>query len=299
MQIGFIGLGIMGTPMASHLLKAGHKLHLRSKGSIAPELVAAGGVVYATGAEVAAKSDVIIIMVPDTPDVADVLFGADGVASGLSKGKTVVDMSSISPIETKAFAAKINALGCDYLDAPVSGGDVGAQTASLSIMVGGPQAAFDRVRPLFDLMGKNVTLVGKNGGGHATKLANQFIVGGTMVAVAEALCFAARAGADPAAVRKALMGGFADSKILDMHGRRMVERNFVPGGPARFQLKDMRTAKAVADRMGLSFTLLETLIGIFGELIEREGTGLDVAGVLLEVERRAQGNHTEPKGGAS
>jgi 2-hydroxy-3-oxopropionate reductase len=285
--------------MAGHLIKGGHTLHLRDIGRIPPNLVAAGGAECACGVDVARKADVIIIMVPLTRDVADVLFGPDGVASGLSKGKTVVDMSSTSPIESKEFAARINALGCDYLDAPVSGGDVGAQTASLTIMVGGPQAAFDRVKPLFELMGKNVTLVGRNGDGHATKLANQIIVGGTMVAVAEALHFAASAGADPAAVRRALMGGFGDSKILDMHGQRMIERNFVPGGPARFQLKDMRTAKAFADRLGIHFTLLDTLIGIFGELIEREGTGLDVAGVLLEVERRA-GNPPSSSGkGAS
>lgn len=291
MQVGFIGLGSMGAPMAAHLIKGGHTLHLRDIAKIPPDLVAAGGTACASGADVARKADVIIIMVPLTRDVANVLFEPDGVASGLSTGKTVVDMSSTSPIETKEFAAKINALGCDYLDAPVSGGDVGAQTASLTIMVGGSQAAFDRVKPLFELMGKNVTLVGRNGDGHATKLANQIIVGGTMVAVAEALHFAARAGADPAAVRRALMGGFADSKILDLHGQRMIERNFVPGGPARFQLKDMRTAKAFADKMGIQFTLLDTLIGIFGELIEREGTGLDVAGVLLEIERRAQPSH--------
>jgi len=288
MKVGFIGLGSMGGPMAGHLIAGGHTLYLRDIVKIPPALVAAGGSACTTSAGVARRADVIIIMVPLTRDVEAVLFGPDGVASGLAAGKTVVDMSSTSPIGTKEFAAKINALGCDYLDAPVSGGDVGAQTASLTIMVGGPQAAFDRVKPLFDLMGKNVTRVGNNGDGHATKLANQIIVGGTMVAVAEALHFAARAGADPAAVRRALMGGFGDSKILDMHGQRMIERNFVPGGPARFQLKDMHTAKDFADQMGLQFTLLDTVIGIFGELIEREGTGLDVAGVLLEVERRAQ-----------
>jgi 2-hydroxy-3-oxopropionate reductase len=288
MKVGFIGLGSMGGPMAGHLIAGGHTLYLRDVAKIPPALVAAGGTACASAAEVAREADVIIIMVPLTRDVEAVLFSPDGVASGLAPGKIVVDMSSTSPIGTKEFAAKINALGCGYLDAPVSGGDVGAQTASLTIMVGGPQAAFDRVKPLFDLMGKNVTRVGKNGDGHATKLANQIIVGGTMVAVAEALHFAARAGADPAAVRRALMGGFGDSKILDMHGQRMIERNFVPGGPARFQLKDMHTAKDFADKMGMQFTLLDTVIGIFGELIEREGTGLDVAGVLLEVERRAQ-----------
>ena len=293
MQVGFIGLGSMGAPMAAHLIKAGHTLYLRDTGKIPPDLVAAGGKACASGTEVARQAEVIIIMVPRTPDVADVLFGPDGVASGLSAGKTVVDMSSTSPFGTKEFAARINALGCDYLDAPVSGGDVGARNASLAIMVGGPQAAFDRVKPLFELMGKNINLVGGNGDGHTTKLANQIIVGGTMVAVAEALHFAARAGADPAAVRRALMGGFGDSKILDLHGQRMIERDFVPGGPAAYQLKDMRTAQDFADKMGVHLTLLPTLIDIFGELIGRQGTGFDVAAVLIEVERRS---HNSPSG---
>ena len=168
-------------------------------------------------------------MVPDTPDVQQVLFGEDGVAAGLSKGKTVVDMSSISPIETKAFAQKINALGCDYLDAPVSGGEVGAKAASLTIMVGGPQAAFDRVKPLFELMGKNITLVGGNGDGQTTKVANQIIVALNIAAVGEALLFASKAGADPAKVRQALMGGFAASRILEVHGERMIKRTLRPG----------------------------------------------------------------------
>ena len=296
MQVGFIGLGSMGGPMAGHLLKGGHTLHLRDVVKVPAQLVAAGATVCASGAEVARKSDVVIVMVPMTSDVETVLFGPDGVAAGLAAGKTVVDMSSTSPFGTKEFAAKINALGCDYLDAPVSGGDVGAQNATLSIMVGGPKAAFDRVKPLFDLMGKNVTHVGKNGDGHATKLANQIIVGATMVGVAEALNFAARAGADPAAVRRALMGGFGDSKILDMHGQRMIERNFVPGGPARFQLKDMRTAQDFADKIGINLTLLPTLIDVFNEMIERNGTGLDVAAVLLEIERRSQANSTKEGG---
>jgi 2-hydroxy-3-oxopropionate reductase len=274
--------------MAGHLIRAGHTLYLRDIGKIPPQLIAAGGKVCASGAEVARNAEVIIIMVPRTPDVAAVLFGPDGVASGLSAGKTVVDMSSTSPFATKEFAPKINALGCDYLDAPVSGGDVGAQNATLAIMAGGPQAAFDRVKPLLEAMGKNINRVGGSGDGHTAKLANQIIVGGTMVAVAEALHFAARAGADPAAVRRALMGGFGDSKILNLHGQRMIERDFAPGGPAVFQLKDMRTAQEFAGKLGLRLELLDTMIEIFSDLIAHEGNGLDVAGVMLEVERRSQ-----------
>ena len=206
-NIGFIGLGTMGRPMAGHLQAAGHRLFLHDVVPVAPELVAAGGVVCKSAKDVAEQGDIIIIMVPDTPHVEAVLFGPDGVAAGLSKGKIVVDMSSISPLATKEFAKKIEALGCDYLDAPVSGGEVGAKAASLTIMVGGPERAFNAVKPLFDKMGKNVTLVGANGDGQTTKVANQIIVALTIEAVGEALLFASKAGADPALVRQALMGG--------------------------------------------------------------------------------------------
>jgi 2-hydroxy-3-oxopropionate reductase len=206
----------------------------------------------ASAREVAQKADVIFTMVPDTPDVEAVLFGETGVASGLSRGKTVVDMSSISPIETKAYAKKINALGCDYLDAPVSGGEVGAKAASLTIMVGGPQAAFDRVLPLFQLMGKNITLVGGNGDGQTTKVANQIIVALNIAAVGEALVFASKAGADPAKVRQALMGGFAASRILEVHGERMIKRTFNPGFRIGLHQKDLNLALQGARALGVS-----------------------------------------------
>ncbi len=233
MKVGFIGLGIMGHPMAGHLQKGGHKLFLNTRTKVPEDLIAAGGVACATAADVARQADVIIMMLPDTPDVEKVLFGKGGVAEGLSKGKTVVDMSSISPIETKRFAAQIAALGCDYVDAPVSGGEVGAKAATLTIMCGGSEQAFARVKPLLDLMGKNITLVGGNGDGQTTKVANQIIVALTIQAVGEALLFASKAGADPAKVRQALMGGFASSKILEVHGERMVKRTFQPGLPHR------------------------------------------------------------------
>ena len=223
-NVGFIGLGIMGKPMALNLIKGGHKLFLHSRSGVAAELTAAGGTTCANAKEVAQKADIIIIMVPDTPDVEKVLFGAGGVAEGLSKGKTVIDMSSISPIETKVFATRIGELGCDYVDAPVSGGEVGAKSASLTIMVGATQAAFDRVKPLFELMGKNITLVGGIGDGQTCKVCNQIIVALNIEAVSEALVFAAKAGADPAKVRQALMGGFAASRILEVHGERMIKR---------------------------------------------------------------------------
>ena len=284
MKVGFIGLGIMGTPMAAHLLKAGHKLYLRDVGKVSPDLVAAGGVVCASGAEVARNADIVIIMVPDTPDVSNVLFGPDGVASGLSKGKTVADMSSISPIETKEYAAKINALGCDYLDAPVSGGEVGAKAASLTIMVGGPQAAFDRVKPLFELMGKNITLVGGNGDGQTTKVANQIIVALTIEAVAEALLFAAKAGADPAKVRQALMGGFASSRILEVHGERMVKRTFDPGFRVELHQKDLNLALSTARKIGLSLPNTATAQELFNSCAAHGGSKWDHSGMVKALE---------------
>ncbi|MDB5936079.1 MAG: 2-hydroxy-3-oxopropionate reductase, partial [Massilia sp.] len=204
-KIGFIGLGIMGVPMAANLLKGGHQLYAHDHKPLPVELAAHGAIACASGKEVAQQADIVIIMVPDTPHVASVLFDDGGVAQGLSAGKIVVDMSSISPIETKQFAARIEALGCTYLDAPVSGGEVGARAASLTIMVGGPEETFAKVKPLFELMGKNITLVGGNGDGQTTKVANQIIVALNIEAVGEALLFASRMGADPGKVRQALM----------------------------------------------------------------------------------------------
>ncbi|MES2364010.1 MAG: 2-hydroxy-3-oxopropionate reductase [Pseudomonadota bacterium] len=251
-KLGFIGLGIMGAPMAAHLVKAGHEVFLSTRSKVPAELVTDKAVACKSAREVAEKADIIFMMLPDTPDVAKVLFGENGVASGLSKGKTVVDMSSISPMETKEFAQKINALACDYLDAPVSGGEVGAKAASLTIMVGGPDAAFELVKPLFELMGKNITLVGGNGDGQTCKVANQIIVALNIAAVGEALLFASKAGADPAKVRQALMGGFASSRILEVHGERMIKRTFAPGFRIGLHQKDLNLALAGAKTLGLA-----------------------------------------------
>jgi 2-hydroxy-3-oxopropionate reductase len=250
MKIGFIGLGIMGTPMAHNLLNAGHDMYVRTRSQVPAALQAAH--VCATNADVARAADIIFLMLPDTPDVDAVLFGQDGVAEGLSAGKVVVDMSSISPMDTKAFAQKINALGCEYLDAPVSGGEVGAKAASLTIMVGGKEATFERVKPLFELMGKNITLVGGNGDGQTTKVANQIIVALNIAAVGEALLFASKAGADPAKVRAALMGGFASSRILEVHGERMIKRTFDPGFRIALHQKDLSLALNGAKAIGVS-----------------------------------------------
>ena len=252
LKLGFIGLGIMGAPMAGHLLKAGHQLFVHTRGKLKADIAEAGAKACGSAKAVAERADIVFLMLPDTPDVETVLFGEDGVALGLAKGKTVIDMSSISPIETKKFAAKINALGGDYLDAPVSGGEVGAKAASLTIMVGGSEAAFARVKPLFELMGKNITLVGGNGDGQTCKVANQIIVALNIAAVGEALVFASKAGADPAKVRQALMGGFAASRILEVHGERMIKRTFQPGFRIGLHQKDLSLALAGARELGVA-----------------------------------------------
>jgi 2-hydroxy-3-oxopropionate reductase len=243
-KIGFIGLGIMGTPMALNLIKGGHTLFVTTRSKVPQELLDAGAKACASAAEVAQQADIVFTMVPDTPDVEKVMFGENGVAQGLkgSKGKVVVDMSSIDPIATKEIARKINEAGAEYMDAPVSGGEVGAKAASLTIMVGGSEATFERVKPLFELMGKNITLIGGNGAGQTCKVANQIIVALNIAAVSEALVFASKAGADPAKVRQALMGGFASSRILEVHGERMIKRTFTPGFRIALHQKDLNLA---------------------------------------------------------
>src|SRR6266542_744919 len=274
-NVGFIGLGIMGAPMAGHLIKGGHKVFLYSIPSIPQALVDAGGIACESSRQVAQKADIIITMVPDTPHVETALFAENGVASGLGKGKIVVDMSSISPIATKTFAQKINALGCEYLDAPVSGGEVGAKAASLTIMVGGSEAAFAKVKPLFELMGKNITLVGGNGDGQTTKVANQIIVALTIEAVGEALLFAAKAGADPANVRKALMGGFASSRILEVHGERMLQRRFDPGFRIELHQKDLNLALQGAKELKLTLPNTATCQELFNACAAHGGSAWD------------------------
>lgn len=288
-RVGFIGLGIMGKPMALNLIKGGHELYAFSLPSVPQEVVDAGAKACGSGREVAQNAEIVIIMVPDTPHVAAALFGDDGVAAGLTPGKVVVDMSSISPIETKAFARRINALGCEYLDAPVSGGEVGAKAGTLSIMVGGPQEAFDTVKPLFERMGKNLTLVGGNGDGQTAKVANQIIVALNIEAVAEALLFAAKAGADPAKVRQALMGGFAASKILEVHGERMIKRTFEPGFRIELHQKDLNLALASARQLGLSLPNTATAQELFNACAAHGGAGWDHSALLRALEIMA--NH--------
>ena len=287
MNVGFIGLGIMGTPMALHLIKGGHRLFLHSRSGVPAALTEAGGTACASSRDVAERAEVIILMVPDTPDVEKVLFGQDGVAGGLTPGKTVVDMSSISPIATKAFASRIAELGCDYVDAPVSGGQVGAQNASLTIMAGGSQAAFDRVSPLFALMGKNITLIGDVGAGQTCKVANQIIVALTIEAVGEALVFASKAGADPAKVRQALMGGFASSRILEVHGERMIKRTFDPGFRIELHQKDLGLALTGARSLGVALPNTATAQQLFSACCADGGARWDHSAMVKALEKLA------------
>jgi 2-hydroxy-3-oxopropionate reductase len=290
MNVGFIGLGIMGKPMALNLIKGGHTLFLASRSGVPQELTAAGGKACATAKEVAQKSDVVITMVPDTPDVEKALFGKDGVAEGLAAGKIVVDMSSISPIETKAFAERIAKAGADYVDAPVSGGEVGAKNAALTIMAGGSEAAFAKVKPLFELMGKNITLVGDVGAGQITKVCNQIIVALNIEAVAEALLLASKAGVDPAKVRQALMGGFAASRVLEVHGERMIKRTFDPGFRIELHQKDLNLALEGARALSLALPNTASTQQLFHSMVANGEGGLDHSGLVRALERLA--NHT-------
>jgi 2-hydroxy-3-oxopropionate reductase len=292
-KVGFIGLGIMGKPMAANLIKGGHTLYATSRSGVPQELAAAGATSCASAKEVAQKADIIITMVPDTPDVDKVLFGANGVAEGLSAGKIVIDMSSISPIETKAFAKRINELKCEYVDAPVSGGEVGAKNASLTIMVGASDATFEKVKPLFELMGKNITLVGSNGAGQTCKVANQIIVALNIEAVAEALLFASKAGADPAKVRQALMGGFASSRVLEVHGERMIKRTFDPGFRIELHQKDLNLALGTARAMGVSLPNTATAQELFNACRAHGGAKWDHSGMVRALEGMA--NHEVAK----
>jgi len=283
-------LGIMGKPMAGHLLDAGHAVYAYNR-SLAPvqELVTKGAIACSSSKEVAQKSEIIFIMVPDTPDVEAVLFGKEGVAEGVKSGAIVVDMSSISPIATKEFAQKLDAMGVKMLDAPVSGGQVGAEKAILSIMVGGQSEVFKQIKPYFELMGKNIVLIGGNGDGQTCKVANQIVVGLTIEAISEALLFASKAGADLAKVREALLGGFAQSRILDLHGGRILQRNFAPGFRIRHQQKDLNLALHSARSLGLSLPATAVTQELFNAVAAKEGSDLDHSALVLALETLA--NH--------
>jgi 2-hydroxy-3-oxopropionate reductase len=285
-RVGFIGLGIMGRPMAGRLLSAGLSLTVASR-SLAPddEIVAAGAAWAASPAEVAAGCDVVITMLPDTPDVIDVLLGEGGVAAALRPGALVIDMSTITPGATRTIADTLASRQVMMLDAPVSGGEAGAIGGTLSIMVGGPEEAFGRARPLFEVMGKNVVHVGPAGAGQVAKACNQLIVAATIEAVAEALNLAARAGVDPAIVRAAMTGGFADSRVLQVHGQRMLDRAFAPGFRARMHRKDARIVLDAAGQCGSPVPAFEVVAAQLDRLVDEAGSGnLDHSALLTLLE---------------
>ena len=288
LRVGFIGLGIMGKPMAGHLTKAGHVLHVysRTHESVA-ELAALGAIPCKNSSEVAERSEIVFLMLPDTPDVEEVLFGRDGISSGIKPGSTVVDMSSISPIETRRFAERLRNQGVEMLDAPVSGGQIGAQNATLSIMVGGKAEVFERIKPLFEKMGKNIIYIGGNGDGQICKVANQIVVALTIEAVGEALLLASKAGADVVKVREALLGGFAQSRILDVHGERMIKRTFQPGFRIRLHQKDLRLALQTGRELGVSLPNTATAQELFTAVSASGGAELDHAAMVQALERLA------------
>ena len=290
MKIGFIGLGIMGRPMAGHLQAAGHAIYsCANRAPMPDELREGGAVACATPAQVAANVECVILMLPDTPDVERVLFGADGVSQGLKPGTTVIDMSSIDPIATRDFAGRIEALGGEYVDAPVSGGEVGARNAALTIMCGGKADIFEKIRPLLERMGKNITLVGEVGAGQVTKVANQIIVALNIEAVSEALVFASKAGADPARVREALMGGFAASRVLEVHGQRMIDRSFDPGFRIRLHQKDLNLALAGARSLGIALPATANAQQLFSACVAHGDAEKDHSAMVTALERAA--NH--------
>ncbi|SOZ40327.1 2-hydroxy-3-oxopropionate reductase [Cupriavidus neocaledonicus] len=286
-KIGFIGLGVMGKPMVRHLLDGGHAVFAHSRSGVPQDLQDAGVTACASAEDVARQSETIILMLPDTPDVEKVLFGERGVADGLADtadGVTVIDMSSISPIATREFARCIEAIGADYIDAPVSGGEVGARAGTLSIMAGGKQEVFDRVLPILQLMGKNITRVGAAGDGQVAKVANQVIVALTIEAVSEALVLAARAGADPARVREALMGGFASSRILEVHGERMIRRTFDPGFRIALHQKDLELALSTARELGVGLPNTASCQQLFNVCSGLGGAAWDHSGLVRAIE---------------
>ncbi|WP_227369203.1 2-hydroxy-3-oxopropionate reductase [Halomonas sp. M20] len=287
-KIGFIGLGIMGRPMAGHLLDAGHELvTVKRDKPLASELADKGMQELADPKAVAEQSEIIITMVPDTPDVEHVLFAEDGVVHGLQRGALVIDMSSIAPIPTQEFAKRIKDAGGDYVDAPVSGGEGGAINAALTIMVGASQDAFERAKPILEVMGKTITLIGENGAGQTCKVANQIVVALTIEAVAEGLLFASKAGADVSKVRESLLGGLAQSKILDVHGERMIQRNFDPGFKVKLHQKDLNLALEGARTLNLALPGTANAQQLLQACVANDGADWDHSGILKVLEKLA------------
>ncbi|WP_291156891.1 2-hydroxy-3-oxopropionate reductase [Ensifer sp. SSB1] len=281
--IGFIGLGTMGRPMAERLIQAGHQVRLNRVKAASSNLVELGGVGVDTPAMAAQGAEFVILMLPNTPDVEAVLFGQGGVCEGLSPDALVIDMSSIDPVATRDFAKRVEAKGARYLDAPVSGGEIGAKNGTLSIMVGGDEEQFSRARPLFETMGKNITLVGANGAGQVAKVANQIIVGLTIEAVSEALVLAEQAGANLEKVREALLGGFAHSRILEVHGKRMIDKTFDPGFALRLHHKDLSLATDAAQALGVKIPNTSATRELMSTALKKGNGDRDHSALFLEI----------------
>ncbi len=288
MNVAFIGLGIMGKPMVINLRKAGHAVFVYGRRpETMTQAVEAGCAGCGSIAEAAARAEIIIVMVSDTPDVEQVLFGENGVAAGAKPGSVVVDMSTISPTATRDFAQKLHTRGIDMLDAPVSGGEIGAVNATLSIMVGGKPEVFERVKPVFEAMGKNIVRVGDIGAGQVAKACNQIVVAVTIEGVAEALTFARKSGVDPARVRDALMGGFAGSRILEVHGKRMLDNDYTPGFKTKLHQKDINIVMQTAKELGLALPGAALVMQHLNALMGTGNGELDSAAVMKIVERES------------
>ncbi|CCE10742.1 tartronate semialdehyde reductase, NADH-dependent [Bradyrhizobium sp. STM 3843] len=284
-RIGFIGLGTMGAPMALNLVKAGFEVSVPDRRSL-PSIVRATTTICSDIADVAQTSEIIILMLPDTSDVENVVFGPGGIAAADLAGKLVVDMSSISPQATKTIADQLIAIGCQYLDAPVSGGQIGAKAGTLTIMAGGSKAAFERAKPILQALGKSITHVGEaNGAGQVCKIANQMIVALNIQAVAEAFALVSRFGIDKVKVREAMLGGFAGSRVLDVHGQRMIEGAFEPGFRIALHRKDLRLAMHVAETLGASIPATEVVEQLFTDAIDQGGSNWDHSALYRIAER--------------
>ena len=294
-KLGFIGLGLMGKPMARNLHAAGATVSVTSRSAgPAEELASEGMTAHATPRTVMEASDIVILMVTDSSAVDKVLHGEDGVIDGLTPGKTIIDMSTTKVRETRQWADEVKALGGFYIDAPVSGGMVGAEAGELTVMIGADDDALARAMPVFEVLGKNITHIGGNGAGQVTKTANQAIVGMSLAAVAEGLTLATRAGVDPARVRTALLGGFAESRVLDLHGGRMVERRFEPGGRASVQHKDVLQALELAEQVDFDMPSLRANLELWQKMMDRGWDGLDQAGIIRAVEEKIRPRQPTP-----
>lgn len=282
-KVGFIGLGIMGKPMAINLLKAGFEVTVLSSSKAADEVRKQGAGIVDTRGQLASGSDIVITMLPDSPEVEAVFLGEDSILDSLKPGSLFIDMSTIAPAVSRKIYDMAKAKGVEALDAPVSGGQVGAEAASLSIMAGGTQDAFDRALPLFKAMGKNIVLIGGPGAGQTTKACNQLIVGVTIEAVAEAFRLAEKSGVDLVRMREVLLGGFAQSRILDLHGQRIIDKNFKPGFKIRLHKKDMGIVLDSGDELGLSLRAASLVAGQMEKVLEAGDGDLDHSSLFLYV----------------